>query len=139
MTHATAVGVGCLAGAWGANFVIARRNKFVERIIKGSLNSPLSRDIRLGRIRRIADDGEGIIKLDHPADTENFEVGDYIRAMCGKHDRFAVAKVVMRDRTRAMIAVSTMHHPRDKKLDPRPDTPYDWQPGDVLMPFDPIV
>ena len=138
-TYLAAAGLGYLAGFVSGVVEQNRRTKFVERIMQGSLNSPLPRNIRLGQIRRIGDDGEGLIKLDHPSDTENFEVGDYIRAMCGKHDRVAVAKIVSRDRSRALIGVSTMCHPRDKKIDPRTDTPYDWQPGDVLMPFDPVV
>lgn len=116
-----------------------RRAKFIERIMRGSLNSPLTREVKLGKIRRIEDDGVGMIKLDHPADTDNFEVGDYIRAMCGRHDRFAIARVIMRDRTRGMIQVGTGEHPRKTSSKPLPDTPYDWQPGDVLMPFDPVV
>lgn len=136
--YAAVGAAGYLAGVAVGIIVTNKRARFVERIMKGSLNSPLSRDVRLGKIRRIADDGEGVIKLDHPADTENFEIGDYIRAMAGKRDRFAVARVLERDRSRGMIKVGMGYHPTAPK-DHKPDTPYDWQPGDVLMPFDPIV
>lgn len=138
-THVCAVGFGFVAGIVCGAIAVNRKIGFIERILRGSLNSPITRDICLGRIRRIGDDGLGMIKLDHPADCDNFEIGDYIRAMCGKHDRFAIAKIIQRDRTRGMITVGTDQHTTDRSKSYRADTPYDWQPGDVLMPFDPIV
>lgn len=136
-TYIATLGVGYLLG-----FIVGiqkRRAKVLADILNASLHSPVTRDVRLGKIKKIGDEGVGIIRLDHPADTENFEIGDYIRAMSGTHERMAIAVVVARDRFKSTIQVAVHHHPMNKIGTAKPTNPYDWQPGDVLMPFNPVV